>query len=394
MREFDILKYDNAPIVIYGAGTFGEYTLLTLRQQGIEPICFCDRGKIGEIIQGVKVCEHSYILNINNVVVLLAVGTALKEVKEFLQKEGITNVFSIYQFVFEKNSLNINEISPERRDLYYFKHLYRFALEHLENEDIGMFSLDWVITEKCSLRCRDCANLMQYYELPNNYGAAELQKNLDRVLQITGKIFDLRVLGGEPFMNPELKKILEKYLDDNRIINITLYTNATILPRDDMLKILKHSKVKCQISNYGGIVKNFDNFISVMIDNKIRYTVTEVGSWQDLGKLENREKNEMEMKATFLGCECNNIPTLLKDKIYRCPFSAHGRNLDAIPDMEEDRVHLYGSNEYIGKKLRYLLQEKTFDYACGYCNGRNGRTIEPAIQSNKPLQYNKCKVTN
>lgn len=394
MQEFDASKYDGEPVVIYGAGTFGEYTLLALRQQGIEPVCFCDRGKKGEIIQGIRVCEYSYILNINNVIVLLAVGTALKEVKEFLQKKGITNIFSIYQFVFDNKFLDINQVSAERRDLYYFKHLYQFALEHLENEDMGMFSLDWVITEKCSLRCRDCANLMQYYESPNNYSVAELQKNLDRVLQITGKIFDLRVLGGEPFMNPDLKEILGKYLDDNRVINITLYTNATILPRDNMLKVLKHSKVKCQISNYGGIVKNFDNFISVMVDNRIRYTVTEAGLWQDLGKLENREKNEMEMKATFLRCECNNIPTLLKDKIYRCPFSAHGRNLDAIPDMEEDRVDLYGSDEYIGKKLQYLLQEKTFDYACGYCNGRSGGSIEPAIQADKPLQYNKCKIKN
>lgn len=394
MQEFNLLKYEREPIVIYGAGTFGEYTLLALRQQGIEPVCFCDKRKAGEIIQGVKVYSDKYILKIENPVVLLAVGVALKEVIEFFRKNGITNFFSIYQFVFEEKRLCMDQISAERRDIYYFKHLYRFALECLENRDKGMFSVDWVITEKCSLKCRECANLMQYYESPCNYTVTELQKNLDRLLEVAGKVFDLRVLGGEPFMNPALAEIIEKYLMDNRVVNITIYTNATIPPRDKEIQVLKHSKVKCQISNYGETVKNFKKFVGIMEKEGIRHTVTEVGMWQDLGRLEDRGKTEREMAATFLSCECNNIPTLLGDKIYRCPFSAHGRNLNAIPDMEEDRVHLCGSNNYIKSKLRYLLEEKNFDYACGYCNGRNGSNIEPAIQIEEPLRYKKCKSKN
>lgn len=389
MREFEAVKYGARPIIIYGASTFGEYTLVILRHLGIEPVCFCDQGRKGEIVQGVKVYDYQHILSIKDAVVLLAVGTALKEVTEFLQEKGITEIFSIYQFVFGENGLDVNQISAARQDLYYFKHLYQFALEHLEKEE-GLFTLDWVITEKCSLRCRDCSNLMQYYGLPQNYAAADLQKNLDTILRITGKIFDLRVLGGEPFMNPEMAEIIRKYLADPRVVNITIYTNATILPNEEIIQVLKHPKVKCQISNYGSLVKNFDNFVKVMQEKEIRYTVTETGLWQDLGKLENRGKTEQEMRYTFFGCECNNLLTLLGDKIYRCPFSAHGRNLEAIPDMEEDRVSLCGSDEYILKKLKYLLKEKSFDYACGYCNGRSGSSIEPAVQSAEPMPYRKC----
>ena len=34
--------------------------------------------------------------------------------------------------------------------------------------------MDVVITERCSLKCKDCANLMQYYEKPQN---SDLERN-------------------------------------------------------------------------------------------------------------------------------------------------------------------------------------------------------------------------
>lgn len=394
MREFDVAKYHAEPVIIYGAGTFGEYTLLALRRHGIEPVCFCDRGKVGETILGVKVQDCDSILNTAGAVVLLAVGTALREVTKFLRSNGIANIYSIYRFVFEGDCLDVSQISVERRDVYYFKHLYQFALECLQDGRQGLFTLDWVITEQCSLRCRDCSNLMQYYASPCNFSVAELQRNLDRALEVAEKVFDLRVLGGEPFMNPALADIIEKYLEDERVVNIAIYTNASILPREEMFSVLKHPKVKCQISNYGSVVKNYSQFVACMQDHGIRYTITEIGLWQDLGRLEDRKKTEEEMAATFRGCECNNMFTLLGDKIYRCPFSAHGRNLDAIPDKEEDRVSLWDSVGYARKKLKYLTEEKEFDYACGFCSGRSGGSIEPAVQSERPLPYKKWNEEN
>lgn len=394
IREFDVAEYNGSPIVIYGAGTFGGYALSALKQHGLEPACFCDRDKKGEQYLGYDVYGYEHIGEIEDAAVLLAVGTALWEVADFLEGHNITNLYYIYRFLFEDSRLNQEEFSDNARDIIYFRNLYRFAMEKEQEDEVKLFTLDWVITEKCSLRCRDCSNLMQYYSTPQNYGKEDLQRNLDRVLEVAGRIFDVRVLGGEPFMNPYLPEIMEKYLEDDRVINFTIYTNGTILPNERTLQALRNPKVKCQISNYGEIAKNFHAFVSLMEKEKLRYSVTEISAWQDLGKLEDRHKTEEEIAATFRLCECNNIITLLDDKIYRCPFSAHGRNLEAIPDAEEDRVFLYGSVGYVRRKLRYLLKDKEFDYACGYCSGRNSKltAIEPAVQSSQPLPYRKISA--
>ena len=40
--------------------------------------------------------------------------------------------------------------------------------------------LDIVLTECCTLRCRDCSNLMQYYEKPENLDPEEVISSLQR----------------------------------------------------------------------------------------------------------------------------------------------------------------------------------------------------------------------
>ena len=40
-----------------------------------------------------------------------------------------------------------------------------------------------MITEKCTLKCKDCANLMQFYESPINIDLKEVQLILDNLLK-------------------------------------------------------------------------------------------------------------------------------------------------------------------------------------------------------------------
>lgn len=65
------------------------------------------------------------------------------------------------------------------------------------------------ITTKCSLRCKNCANLIQYYEYGEFLDGKSLINDVYRLCQITEKIEMFRILGGEPLLHPQLKEILE-----------------------------------------------------------------------------------------------------------------------------------------------------------------------------------------
>jgi len=85
---------------------------------------------------------------------------------------------------------------------------------------------------------------------------------------------------------------------------------------------------------------------------------------------------------------------LLHGKLYRCPFSANGVNLDAIPQNKEDEVDLLNDQLSVSEtrnQIKKLCYEKKYLTACYFCNGRdyNSVDIDSAIQMKKPLDYQK-----
>lgn len=394
-KEFDIKIYlmEKRPIIIYGAGIFGECALRALQQYGIEPVCFCDKKKAGTVYLGFPVYDYKIIAQYEEPVVLLAAGKYFKDICQFLLERGITELYSIYRFVFQNPELSFNTLSLQRQDMEYYQSVYCSGMNYEKNtEGLYIYSLDWIITTRCSLRCMECSNLMQYYHKPENLPIEMLQEELSKVLDIVDGIWDIRVIGGEPFMHPKIGEIMEPFLDHPKIYKFSIYTNASILPRESTIKILKHPKVKCEITNYGELVKKYPGFIKLMQEEHIRHRITQANRWQALGGLWDRKSDEETLRKTFQNCYCNDLPTLLAGKIYRCPYSANGRMLEAIPFKEEDIVDLdSGSKDYLKYKLKYLLSEKNFDHACGYCNGRNFHQggVKPAIQTKQPLEYKK-----
>ena len=224
MKEFNIQKYDRRrPIVIYGASTYGTYVWQALKKNGIEPECFCDKKKAGERYHDKPVYTYEYILKLKNPVVLIAVGAAFNEVCEFLKSKEIIDVYSIYEFVFEDTCFEKQELIGLGKDRDYYKKLYQFGMEYkVDDEKIRIHTLDWVITEKCSLKCRDCSNLMQYYKKPENIYIEQLKDEMYNLLKVVDEIMDLRIIGGEPFMHTEMFNIIREFLLCEQIKNVSI----------------------------------------------------------------------------------------------------------------------------------------------------------------------------
>ena len=61
------------------------------------------------------------------------------------------------------------------------------------------------------------------------------------------KIFEFRVLGGEPFVNKEMYKVVNKLTTFTKVDKIIIYTNATIVPKGENLTCLMNEKVLVDI---------------------------------------------------------------------------------------------------------------------------------------------------
>ncbi|MBO6193701.1 MAG: radical SAM protein [Clostridiales bacterium] len=240
--------------------------------------------------------------------------------------------------------------------------------------------LDLVVTECCSLKCRDCSNLMQYYHHPENLSTDEVVKDLKTVLDCI-HVGELKILGGEPFVNQKTVISVYELLSGeykDRVDSINIITNGTIVPGDDCINAMKNNtKTVVTFSNYGELSKKQGELIAICKSKGIRYVLTENSyNWRDFGKPIKYDENEEFLKVQYKHCynrkSCN---TLYRGAIYVCPRQAHGIRLGLLPDIKDERVDLYdplyADKDGLRRAIKKLVNRKQPISSCSYCiNGK------------------------
>ncbi len=248
------------------------------------------------------------------------------------------------------------------------------------NAEDELLHLDLVITECCSLNCRDCSNLMQYYDHPCNLSSDEVINDLRR---ITGslKIGELNILGGEPFVNQKVLSAVLAFLTEekaDRVDSINIITNGTIVPGEECINAMKNNpKTHVTLSNYGTLSSHQGELIEVLSCNGIGYSlIDEAFYWLDFGRpVEYAESLEFK-KRQYRNCynrkHCN---TLYRGGFYVCPRQAHAIRLGLIPDNKDEYVNLYNpayrDRDDLRRAVIDVVRSKQYITACNYCiNGK------------------------
>jgi organic radical activating enzyme len=241
---------------------------------------------------------------------------------------------------------------------------------------------------------------MQFYSRPKNSDTNLLFKSMDRLMECVDHLYELRVIGGDPFMNKEIYKIINKVVKYKNVDSVVIYTNARIVPKGENLNCLKNEKVRMQITNYSdsqavlthqNIAVQHDEMVKVLFSNDIKFVSEKVIKWDDIGTLKFIKETSTQLRNKFMDCCANDLFSLLDGVLYKCPVSAHGTNLKAFSfDHNYDGVDL--TDEKITLKN---LKEKLIDFyhnnkyvtACSYCAGRSygEGEVGAAIQTKKAL---------
>ncbi len=389
LLEYDWTTYtEDEMIIVYGTAAFGEMVHYGLKHKNIVPTYYVNQEGQG-FFHGVPVIGIDMLAKLYKEVqptILLAVGASSEEVILKLEKAKINRIYSVENLLDE--ALDRNEIWG---DAYKYRRFYFYKQESFANADkLFLLNLDVVVTERCSLRCRKCSNLMQYYHAPKNFDVYQIKNSLDKVLNIVDGIYELIILGGETFMNPDFHLLLDWYIDNPKIKAIVVLANATIFPKEDVLKKMTHRKIVIRISDYGELSRSLDKWAVWCESNHVEYEIVRMDKWQDCGNLEKHNYSASEIRYVYETCECKDTPTLLEGKLYNCPYAANAANLGAMYEDEavRDQFELDDRAD-IKERLREFLFDRKYLAACDYCEGRNFKrsSIKPFEQAEEPLDY-------
>lgn len=384
----EILKTLNSnKIFFYGLSLFTKYAQEGAKIKNIKISGVFDT----TILKVDSNCPESYSLKIQP-----------QEILKNLEKESIfivtcSHFYSVERYLNAKGFYNIYDsclliktyLENEKLDSFNRKQVTRAysALLEKRNHVTKQFnkfvipSIDLILTEKCTLNCSDCANLMPYFSTPKDSSLEQMLLGLRVIMDKVDSLTELRILGGEPFIYKKINEILEFSIPQKKIQHIVIYTNGTIVPRAETLKILKNNKIMLEITNYGKLAKNFQKLIDTCTNNKINFLVRELGSWDDSANILHPTRTEKENVNIFNECCAKYLYTLMHGKLYRCPFSA---SLDAIKKVSLDENNAIEINEKTSRKNleEYVYRAEYFD-SCRYCQGRSKllSRVTPARQS-------------
>ena len=404
-----VSQNNNNLSIIYGAGIVGRMTLEALSQRNIKVDFFCDASPEKQKIKvkDIEVISPESLDRLNKETDIFVSIQYFNSLIPFLEKKGFKNLYKVTDLLSDTNleksyksewavELGLSEI-PYNSALRIVDYYNKMGLknDYLKEGKLHVKAIDIQVTERCSLKCQDCSNLMQYYDRPQNSEEQVMFDSIERFMSCVDTLDEFRVIGGDPFMNKELFKVVNKLATYEKNKKIVIYTNAKIVPKNENLDCLRNDKILVYITNYGRDSIAHDALVDVLIKENINYSTFKCTTWLDCGRImPDSKKSQEALEHQFENCCVSDLTSLLHGKIYRCPFSANASNLEAIPKNATDEVNLLDKNLSIAElreQIKTLLYEKKSITACSFCNGRDYSvaTIPSAIQTKKPLSYTK-----
>tara|TARA_B100000767_G_scaffold274690_1_gene308521 strand:- start:1050 stop:2276 length:1227 start_codon:yes stop_codon:yes gene_type:complete len=381
--------------ILFGTGNLGKIALKAINNTNIEVIAIADNdeSKWGKQWNGYDVINPKDIKNYNQVDSIIIASLNFPYMRK--QVLDVNKSINIYDFDFLLNEINLEECNTdwsadrckEQLDLYTYS-----VNAQKKKGDLFLNSIDLVLTEKCSLKCKDCSNLMQYYAKPVDEDFDTLVNSIDKILSTVGHIREVRIIGGEPLLYKKIDLVINHLLKYDNYDKIYIYTNGTIVLKGDKMNVFNNPKVVFKISNYGEISRNVEKLENKLDELNIQYITERVRTWQDCAIIDKFDRDEKLTKSIFGNCCENQGLTVLHGKLYLCPFAAHATNLDAIEKYDDDIIDTKDEkNLDFKKQLEDLYFNREYIGACHSCNGRdhNVAKVEAGVQTKEVLKYQK-----
>jgi organic radical activating enzyme len=385
IQEF---KNNSNKIFFYGLCKFTEYStaganFINLKIDGIFDSNI-NTPRLDKNLFPIKIQDELSEISLDSVFIITC--SHFFSVERYLNLKGFYNIYDSCELVnlhLENSNLSgVEKIMVSRA----FKSLSE-KKNHITKQftNLTIPSLDLILTEKCTLNCADCANLMPYFKSPKDSDLDIMLSSLNKLTENIDKLTELRILGGEPFIFKKIDLVINQALLSNKIEQLIIYTNGTILPKEHILECLQNPRVMLEITNYGKLSRNFQRLLDACESRGIYFTVRELGeSWDDSANIDRPSRSAQEDQFIFEECCAKYLYTLMHGKLYRCPFSA---SLDAIKSVNlksDNSLTIHGNIEFTRSELQKFVYKTSFFDSCKFCQGRSKvlSRVQPARQAN------------
>lgn len=328
-------------ILLFGCGRQGKKMFATLsRDFKIMGVIDNSPAKQGKVFEGMIVLSFDQAKELMRKykVIVTASQYYYQDIRKQLSDIGLVeNVdFIMYQqFVTE----------------WYYKFRHR----------INVLKTDISLTTYCTLNCENCMQFLPYWKtgLRGEHSLTEIKKDVDLYFKCVDYLLDLDVVGGEPFLYSELTDFI-RYIGENyreRIGYVGFITNGMILPKDEILELIRCYRFDVSISDYSGDITyrhKIEEFCEKLEKYGISYMRNKNIDWFDFGFPKDKYHYEGEAAVKHMQC-CNSIEHVLDDrKLFYCGLEWSAQKGGLFPLEEKAYIDLQKVDDGIIDKKNIL----------------------------------------
>ncbi len=390
-------KRINRPLILWGAGKIGGVAAHCLKQQGVEYAAFCD---IASDKWGTQFCGHPVISpqelteRYPNAAVLIT-AVFYGSIHDMLRSRGFREIYDCASLFIE---IDFSGYDFWMEEPYAIRNVEQCLAALLEEKTQSGWT-DQIflnITTRCSLRCQECSLFIPYVTEPMDFPAEEIMEDLNTVLTSMGYTRVINFYGGEPLLHPDLANMIRSLREDRRMDRISIITNGTIVPKEDVLQAMaEEERFMVRISDYGKISKNLTRLTDSLQQYKIPYEVANYTYWDRHSGIGITNDSEEKLAAKFRLCTACNVLFLINRRGYMCSTASAVCNMGGFPEHPSNYIDLANKTDFSERLSRFLKRRHTGEYkdACRYCSGNHCVQFEEkvpvAVQTKELLTFPK-----
>ncbi len=377
-------------IILYGAGDVGQSYFCQVNANGYcEIVHWVDRdyknyqdyGFNVESLGTISGCNYDYV------VIAVADSCIAREINNHLLEQGVCQDRIVWntgeRYLYKGDIKGKRLIEPavaclasvlEQRSIRTDSGQGKRLVDDVCNAATNGFVIPRLVVElttACTLKCKHCNNLIPKLK-PRNVDVDKVKENILSIIDASDKIIILELIGGEPFLYPQLKDVLELVLKQDKIFEVEITTNGTLLPNEELLSLLKNPKVVVHISRYETSCKA-NELEKLLFDENIRYVQMDELAWIDSGGVENRHRSDEQIQNEYWNCQPSyTCKTLFDGRVYACARSASLYEMGVLTD----------SSGYVAVDSRDSLRNELMDFwlrisdrACNHCDAADAWRI-------------------
>lgn len=375
-----------ANIILYGAGDVGQAYYAQILDNGYcNLLAWVDKSFMTYSEYGLEVTapQNADYVRCDNVVIAVFDMQSAVQINDYLltlgcpQEKIVWNYderFTFRDSIYESRIARIagdtfkrylNRIGIKEDSAEYSSYINKFETELRGQDKLIIPRVVLELTTACTLKCKYCNNLMNLYAHPRHIGLNALKDAVDALTEAVDKVVILEMIGGEPFLYPDFAEILKYVITKEKILSVEITTNGTIVPKDNVLKLLSNDRVTVRISVYPNSGK-VEELKEALDSSRVSYEALDELYWMDSGNTEKRNRTEYELRNRYWKCgpsfECK---TILDGKLFSCARAASLFDLGIGRD-EIGFVDLSDSTDLKRKIRDFML--RPYDIACDYCD--------------------------